>query len=445
MSRKMGLEGKHDTEVWRGDKSKKRMVTSQEAIGLMKKYMGEIRDGVAKGEHLIFGDGPRELVKSMGMYYLCNAYYASVLAAKQKYDYYQGILEQHGYFSNLAGGYESLIMGYSFDKNPEVAPYGGFPKPTAIIIDRADSVSVYELYAREFGCPLYFMDFAQITKVPSRWWEDECWGEPHVLDQWTKEFEGCARFLEAITGKSYSETKLREYLERADKTCEYYSKAIDLACTTVPAPISVTDAFAEVSVYNWHQGEEWVLEHARKYYEEVKERVDKGEAVCPDERVRLLWYATLPIWFSLGYYNYWEESHGAVFIARNYLSAASRIIYHDRTNPLRAMALRRHLRYIPASPTAAAEHAVWEVEKYKIDGVIIPTVRGSARGDMFVNEALKRAGVPTLQISYDPVNSRDWNDAEMKAVTTSFIESLKPSADRLKPTTSEARKKRRMK
>ena len=398
----------------------------------MKKYNDMVRDEISKGGNLILGDGPRELIRSMGLYFQCHAWWSSVFAAKQLDRHYHDVLKQHRYFTSLAGGYtggyESITLGYALDYNPEIAPYGGIPKPSAWIIDRAEDARVYELYAREFGCPLYFMDFAQITNIPHRWWEIEDWGEPHIIEQWTKEFEGCARFLEALTGKSYSEAKLRDYLEIADETCEYYSMATDLACATIPAPISVTDAFAEVAVYNWHQGEQWALEHAKNYYKEIKDRVDNKQAICPDERVRLLWLATLPVWFNLGFYNNWEESHNAVFIAWNYISSAEKIIYHDHSNPAQAMALRRHLRYIPANPTANAEYTVYAAKKCKIDGVVIPT-SGISR-DTFVIGALERAGIPTLLISYDPVNSKDWNEIEMRDVTTKFIESLAQSKQR---------------
>ncbi|MBN1850236.1 MAG: 2-hydroxyacyl-CoA dehydratase [Deltaproteobacteria bacterium] len=415
------------TEQWQGERSKKRLKTSQEASGLMKKSNEEMLEGIARGGHLIFGDGPRELIRSMGLYYHCHAWWSAVFAAKQMDRHYHDVLKQKGYFNSLAGGYESITLGYALDNNPKAAPYGGIPKISAWIIDRASSTRVYEHYAREFGCPLYFMDFTHPTNIPSRWWEIEDWGNPPMVEQWTKEFEGCARFLEALTGKSYNEAKLREVLEIADETCEYYWKATDLACTTVPAPISVTDAFAEVAVYNWHQGEKWTLEHAKQYYEEIKKRVDNKEAVCPNEKVRLLWLTTLPIWFSLGFYNYWEESHGAVFIADNYISAAAKIMYHDRSNPLKAMALRRHLRYGAATPTAAAEYAVHTVEKCKADGVILPIRGGTAyRGEMFILETLKRHGTPTLIINYDPVDSQNWDDSAMKAKVTVFIESLKP-------------------
>ena len=377
MSQEKRIEAEAKGEAWRGNRSKKRLKTAMEATELNKKYNAKMWDDIAKGAHFIFGYGPMELLNSMGLYLVLPVTYGSILSAKQMYAYYQGVLEQHGYFSSLSN-YDSLVLGYAFDKKPEIAPYGGLPKPSAIVAGYVNDIAVYELYAREFGCPIYFMeDPYRQAKIPPKWWENGDWRDPRIIDFCANELEGCVRFLESITGKRYSDTRLREYLERADEMAEYYWRACDLAYTTIPAPISATDTFAEVSIYETHFGEEWALEHVKKFYAEIRERVENKEAVCPNERIRLLWAST-PLWFNLGFYNAWEESHGAVFFESNYLPRAQRMIQYDRSNPLRANLLRRHMLYTGPSPLAAAEFYIDQAIKYHIDGVIL-TYAGPTR------------------------------------------------------------------
>ena len=105
------------------------------------------------------------------------------------------------------------------------------------------------------------------------------------------------------------------------------------------------------------------------------------------------------------------------------------MIQHDRSNPLRANLLRRHMKYSGPSPLAAAELVIDQVKRYKADGVVIPN-RGASRdpqaNSLFVAELLKKAGIPALTLDYQPLNSRSWDDAKMKAIVTEFIESLKP-------------------
>jgi benzoyl-CoA reductase subunit B len=415
-------EDKVKTSTWIGEKGKKHLQIINEATALDKEYRNKMWEGLAKGEQFIFGYGPLELFNSMGLYYVIPPAYGSIIAAKQMYSYYQGVLEKRGYSPSLSR-YDSLVLGYAFDKKPEKAPYGGLPKPSAVIESNTETPGLFELYAREFGCPLYFMDTVKNTKIPPRWWESEDWGDPDIVEQWVTEMEGCADFLESVTGKPYSETKLREYLERANETCDYYQKMADLAYTTIPSPISASDIYSEVSVFETHLGEEWALEHARKLYQEVKERVEKGQSVCPDERVRLIW-SWPPLWFSLGFYNHWEESHGAVFLNWDYMARAGTHIIHDLRRPLKAQALRRNLRYRNQGPIAESEYAVYQAKKYKVDGVIIP-ISPSGTRDLFIPEALEKEGIPVLKVVCEPFNSQDWDDDKMKALVTKFIESLK--------------------
>jgi hypothetical protein len=408
-------------------KSRKNLSVASEATALHRDYARRMWADIARGEQFVFGYGPMELFSSMGLYLVQHSAYGSLLASKQLDRHYKGVLEARGYFRDI-GNYHSLALGYAFDKNPDIAPDGGIPRPAAVVGQLAIDIGPLELYAREFGCPLYLMeDPDKQASIPGRWWEMQDWIDPHIVEFCVRELEGCCRFLEAVTGKHYSPTRLRRYLERADAMAELYWRAADIAFASEgPAPITITDCLSEVAVFETHFGEEWALEHVRKFFAEVKDRADRGLAACPDERVRLLWAST-PLWFNLGFYNRWEESHGAIFMEMNYLPRSQRMIYDDRSDPLRAVLMRRHMKYSGASPRAAADLCVHQARKFRADGVIVPK-RGATRHAAgmyhYVALALERAGIPTLAIEYEPTSSDGWDDAAATARVTAFIESL---------------------
>ena len=418
-----------EKKAFKGAKSKKRLKCASEATALNREYNAKMWADIAKGEQYVFGYAPMELINAMGLYLVLPVTYGSVLAAKQMYSYYQGKIEEQGYFSSLSN-YESLPLGYCFDNNPSIAPYGGLPKPSAIIAGYVTEIATYEIYSREFGVPMFFMeDPSKQSYIPDHWWDGPEWRLPEIMDFSSKEFEYCVRFLETVTGKTYSDTKMREYLERADEMAELYWKISDLANTTVPSPITCTDFFSEVAVFETHFGDEWALEHVRRMYEEVKAKVENKEAAIPNERVRLLWGGT-PLWFNLGFYNQWEESHGAVFLECNYMPRAQRMIQRDRSNPIRSDFLRRHMKYSGSNPLAAASLFVDTAKRFKCDGVVLPR-RGASKdqiqSSMFQEELLKKAGIPVLALDYSPLNNKTWDDAKNKALVTEFIESLKPN------------------
>jgi benzoyl-CoA reductase subunit B len=431
MGKEMTTEGRDERKEWRGEKSTKLMQCSQDATIHQRDYINEMRAKIKSGERMIFGDGPRELFYSMDLQFVPHVFYGSLMAAKQLYNHYKDTLEQQEYYSDGCS-YCAQPFGYLLDNNPEIAPWGGLPKPLAIMAEGSytcDTImKIFELCAKALNVPYYPISLAHRVNIPPRWWEAQD-GDSHMVDQWTKKYEGCAIFLETLTGRSYNPTKLREFLYRGDQSLEIYWKACDLACSTIPAPISVSDVFANVSAYNWHQATEWGLQHAKKFYAEVKERIEKGEAAVPDERVRLMWADTVPIWFSLGFYNYWEKSHGAVFIPRNYFDMAQRVIYYDRFDPLRVLAKRRNLKYTFPSPAATTEYLIYTAKRFQVDGVVAPLNYSCRKPHQaFAAEALERAGIPTLKIVYDPLNAGSWDDVTIKACVTEFIEKITPAA-----------------
>jgi benzoyl-CoA reductase subunit B len=296
-----------------GVRSIKRLSASSEANKLNREHMEKMWRDISNGASFVFGYGAMELFNAMDLYLVLPVQYGSVMAAKQQFNHYQGIIESRGYFRSLSS-YESLPLGYCFDPEPSRAPYGGLPKPAAVIGSYLTEPAIYELYAKNLGAPLFLMDDPhQQEQIASRWWECE-FREHGLVEFSTNEFKRCVRFLESVTGKIYSETRMRDYLTRADEMCRLYDEISTLAYETPgPASFTSTDSYSEVAIFETHFGHEWALEHVKKLHKEVKDRVANGIVAVPNERTRILWTGT-PLWFNLGFYNSWEESHGAVFL-----------------------------------------------------------------------------------------------------------------------------------
>jgi len=415
---------------FKGTRSIKRLASSAEATKLNRAYLERMWGEIAEGASFVFGYGPMELFNAMDLYLVLPVQYGSVMAAKQQFAHYQGVIEDQGYFRSLAS-YESLPLGYCFDRDPERAPYGGLPKPSAVVGGYMTDPAIYELYARELGSPLFLMeDPHQQEQIPSRWWEEE-FRDPGIIDFSVTEFKRCVRFLESVTGKTYSDTTMRDYLARADEMCRLYDEITSLAYESPgPAPYTATDAYSEVSVFETHFGHEWALEHVQKLHREVTERVRDGAAAVPNEQTRILWAGT-PLWFNLGFYNAWEESHGAIFVETMYLPRAKRLIQQDTSDPLRATFLRRHMKYTGPSPRAAAELMLHQVRQYRLDAVILPS-RGATRDALatshHVAAALRQAGVPALLVDYSPFGATQEKQEEMHRTVTQFIESVQGAA-----------------
>jgi benzoyl-CoA reductase/2-hydroxyglutaryl-CoA dehydratase subunit BcrC/BadD/HgdB len=241
-----------------------------------------------------------------------------------------------------------------------------------------------------------------------------------------QETEGLISFLETITGKTLSERKLREVMEKSNEQFDYIGKAMDL-CAQVPSPISMGDHMANLIATQFFRGHEFGLDQAKRLYAEVKERADDGLASCENERVRLM-YILVPNWFTPGFYNAFEEKYGAVFVWMMYLTIIPRqLIRRDLKDPLRALAAR-YVHYAEMSlPPWWPRMVAYEAKKFKIDGAVyekIESCRMLSGAMLLTIKALEKIGIPTCQIEADMVDIRDWDDAKMKSQVKNFIETL---------------------
>jgi hypothetical protein len=123
----------------------------------------------------------------------------------------------------------------------------------------------------------------------------------------------------------------------------------------------------------------------------------------------------------MGFYQKWEESHGAVFVWSMYLALAADGYIRDTSggrDPLRALASRfitmgDELRM----PTWAGPWNVHEADTHNIDAVV-----ALSDADPFVVRALRAAGYPVLELAADNFNRESEDGAAIDAQITAFIE-----------------------
>ncbi|MBI5444935.1 MAG: 2-hydroxyacyl-CoA dehydratase, partial [Deltaproteobacteria bacterium] len=318
---------------------------------------------------------------------------------------------------------------------PAIAPWGGVPKPTAIVGMVADDpiVRIYELMARELKVPLYLWDHTMISEPPDRtFWESVenieaySYQEPWRLEYALKETEGLVSFLETVTGRTLSTSSLRAVMERSNEQFDYMGRAMELAAR-VPTPMGMGDHLANLLSTQFFRGHEFGLAQAKRLYEELRSRVDRGIAAYENERLRLM-YLLVPNWFTPGFYDYFHDRYGAVFVYMMYLTVIPRqLIRRDLSDPLRALAAR-YVHYTElAQPPWFPDIIAYEAKKFKIDGVVyekVESCRLLSASMLLTLRALEEIGIPTCCLEADMVDVRDWDDQKAKAKVSSFIEML---------------------
>jgi 2-hydroxyglutaryl-CoA dehydratase, D-component len=364
-----------------------------------------------------------------------------VVAAKQKAGEYRSKLRKLGYPDDREQ-YTALSFASSLDTDPSSAPWGGLPRPSILhAVASGDAMrKLFEAWARHTGaeCLLLERSNSWTDDIRPEWWAlaHDRWSElieGDRLDLMTAELEGVVRYLEQRTGRQWSEARFREVMALVNEQELYYLRTRDLIASARPAPVSIADTMPATMIPQWHRGSTWGRDAGRALYEAVAARVADRIGPCPDEQVRLMWLGR-GMWFNMGFYQYFERSHGAVFVWSIYLAlAADGYIrrFKPDEEPMRALAARfvtmgDELR----SPTWASQWHLKEARSHGIDGVV-----SLGRVGYFDRLAFERAGIPVLELDVSHVDASGWDDDGIRRTVASFIE------DRAAPTAANRRRR----
>ena len=415
----------------RGDIRSRKSLRSVAAFGdYQREWFADLRRRVAAGEPLavVNANAPQEILRALDIPFVVNQWWAAIVAAKQQSGRYLNLLRDHGYPTD-ADAYSSQGLAAIFDEDREAAPWGGLPLPAFLhaINGNDGTAKLFEAWARESGADLYLFERTVDARwsIFQSWWEElpDRWHE--VLESWrldtlVDELREVIGTLERKTGRVFSNERFAAVMELVNEQEDYYRRTRDLIARTVPAPASIADTMPATMVPQWHRGTQWGRDAAKAFYEEVVQRVERGEAACANERVRLMWVGR-GMWSEMGFYQRWEASHGAVFVWSMYLAlAADGYIrtFDGGRDPLRALAARvltmgDELRM----PTWAAAWHVREAGTHGVHGAV-----ALSDADPFVLRALERAGIPVLALTLDNFNQENADALAIESAVTEFIE-----------------------
>ncbi|UCB43681.1 MAG: 2-hydroxyacyl-CoA dehydratase [Dehalococcoidales bacterium] len=390
----------------------KQLRITNEVRAYQREWIEKTRQRVSEGEPFAIcnGDDCEEILNVMDIPVIVINYWHAIITTKRMADYYLDILRERDYPATVF----SMGLAVTMDNKPDMAPWGGLPKPSIIIGGaRQDTeMRIMELWAREYGCTFWPMEFALwhgVERVPPPGWFERVrdhWDElvdPYKLDYRVQDHEKLIRYLEVSTGKKFSMAKLTEAMELVNKQMDYWRMARDLIAKTSPCPASLRDQLSMYQVM-WHRGTPQGRDFLKAYYEEVKERVETGTAACPDEKIRLMWVNALgtpPRWGKWA-----EEKYGAVCVTHNYMGIAvdcyARTIKNN--DPLRTLAARYMLLFwtTPDWIAAQAKHS-------NCQAIVMVAGRGTIA-------AYEKTGVPLAAIP----SERD--DEATRAALSDFIE-----------------------
>lgn len=304
------------------------------------------------------------------------------------------------------------------------APLGRLPRITAIIASELNcggNEKANQMQLRDTGIPVFRLE-RNVSRPYSprypRWWEKDVdhWDEliePHRLDYRVEEIKALIRFLEVHTGRTFNQSRLMQVMELVNEQECYWTRARDLIARTKPCPVGFYDQLINY-IAQWHRGTPQARDLAKVFYEEVKERVDTGQAVCAGEKYRLQWVKTA-YYRNPKLYQAWEESHGAVFVCSWYLSiAADGYARNCLGDPMRALAGRHLMLGLYTGP----DWDIYQAKQHGVNGALMMAsdCPGNGVARKLTQMAYEQAEVPMFLI--EPT----WDEETIRSRVSSFIE-----------------------
>lgn len=406
---------------------------SAQALTFQRDWARSLRDQITSGAGYAFvnADTPHEIFHAMGMPVVVNQWWASVIAAKQLSPYVLDRAAEMGFHDSLAK-YSALAVLSALDGAPDMQPWGGLPAPSILCARQSadDHQRIFHLLAEHTGAPLALLHAPAPAQNLPRWWErarddwETLYGSAR-LDLMQAQLRDLIAQVEEITGQGFDHDAFAQLMQRIERQEMIFEEANALLADAHRLPLRISEQIPNVMIPQWHRGTPWAVDHAARFRDAIAQRVKAGVAVCPGERVRMMWIGA-GLWFDTGFYSAFEEEYGAVFAWSMYLPfAADGYIRRAKGDHLRALAARVvSMNEQLHQPPWANEWMVKQARDYRIDlaVILVPEAdRPSGYGTRFIAADLRDAGIEVVEITADMVDGRKWNGAAAKAAVAKAI------------------------
>jgi len=234
------------------------------------------------------------------------------------------------------------------------------------------------------------------------------------------QFDDCITRLEEITGKVFSEDKLKEVMEISQRSSKAWLKAVDYAKHT-PSPYSGFDIFNNMAVACVARGTVEGAMAFEQLAEEYEENVKNGVSTFKGEEKYRVMFEGIACWANLKSTFKILKDKGVNVTASVYGPAFS-FLYDNMDELMAAYA------YVPNSNCFDREVQLRVVEavKNKVEGAIIHMNRSCKHwsGNLYELERSLRdlAGIPTVMFDGDQSDPRVFSEAQYETRVDALIE-----------------------
>lgn len=326
-------------------------------------------------------------------------------------------------------GYSSDVCGYVKNdiglwKEGNRSPFGQLPRPDLLLCTYCGCTTFikwFEALSEYYDVPLVMIDvpYQRDGKI-----------EPGDVDYLVGQLRELVTTCERITGRAFSEARLREILEHSARAEDLWVEILQSARRR-PSPF---DAYFEAVFFMAPiyalRGTSQCVDYYRAAKREIEERLDHGLTPAGEERFRVVVEGPPP-WPA--FRAFWElfKEWGVVAVASTYSKVGGfwdRGFRHDPGRPFESIAEYCLGCYTNQSLPMRADLLRSYVDEYAADAVVIHSVKSCRSFSVgqadFREEFTRTRGIPTLLVESDLVDPRYFQHAQLKNRIDAFFESL---------------------
>jgi benzoyl-CoA reductase subunit B len=336
-----------------------------------------------------------------------------------------------------------LLDDYVFSHTwPELKDVKGFPKPDFLWQDHicCSHAKWYQVVSEiEGGIPHFSIDVASGPEAEINERRIEYLvGQMHDGIEW----------LEETTGRKYNDNLL---IKAVLNECRSTSTWAEICCLnkTIPAPLDEKTMYSYYVLGTLNKASQRVADFYEQVLDEVKDRVERGIAACPNEQCRVM-TDTQPPWGFLKVFRYLEKKFGTVSIGSLYTFALigaweykedgswgpkttpqqQKMTVNDRDTALRVLAewnLHKPEWQHFYSPHLKTEMMHSIAKEWKLNGIMLHYNRGCEGLSVGIAEnrlGLQEKGWPVFIFEGNMGDEREFDESRTTARMDAFMESL---------------------
>ncbi|MBI5529369.1 MAG: 2-hydroxyacyl-CoA dehydratase [Deltaproteobacteria bacterium] len=347
---------------------------------------------------------PFDLLSSMGVTSCFVEFVGAMLASMNAVGPALSEAENLGYSTDMCS-YHRAING--------AAATGLMPEPGFLIATTcpcSGGLSTVESLAKKFKKDLF------VIHVPNG-------NDGRSAEYLASQFRKMTAFVAAHTGRPLDPERLRHTVALTNRTRELLIEVYSLAAK-VPTPARRGDLPNFGFIMALLMGSEAGVQLATAYRDEFAAKAAAGTAGVPGESVRLMWFQN-----RVQFKNPLEKMLEEEFRAAVVIDELNSITWDpiDPDGPFESFAARALSNPLGGPVDRRVANLLKLAREYRVDGVIHPCHWGCRQGTGargLVQEALKKDGIPVLNLEVDCIDPRNFSEGQLRTRLQAFVETI---------------------